>query len=88
MRDSADSSASNVPTHDSGYAEPAAGSMRSNARTSGAVNGGGPQHHDMPAQPMPGGHRASKSVGRSMGGVYGIVSYDFAAERPDELDAK
>lgn len=39
------------------------------------------QHQDMPM------HRASKSVNR-LGGVYGIVSYDFHAERPDELDAK
>lgn len=34
------------------------------------------------------GHRASKSMGRNAAGVYGIVSYDFHAERPDELDAK
>ena len=34
------------------------------------------------------GHRASKSVSRGAGGVYGIVSYEFHAERPDELDAK
>ena len=33
------------------------------------------------------GHRSSKSIGKQ-GGVYGIVSYDFVAERPDELDAK
>ena len=33
------------------------------------------------------GHRASKSVGRGAGGVYGIVAYEFKAERPDELDA-
>jgi bud emergence protein 1 len=38
----------------------------------------------MPSMP---GHRASKSIGKQ-GGVYGIVSYDFVAERPDELDAK
>jgi bud emergence protein 1 len=38
----------------------------------------------MPSMP---GHRASKSIGKT-GGVYGIVSYDFVAERPDELDAK
>lgn len=86
VRDSGDSTASGVPTHDSGYAEARTGSMRSNGRTSGAVNGGHDVGAPMPAQ-MP-GHRASKSVGRSMGGVYGIVSYDFQAERPDELDAK
>lgn len=35
-------------------------------------------------------HRMSKSMGRIGGGapVYGIVAYDFKAERPDELDAK
>ena len=33
------------------------------------------------------GHRASKSVSKA-GGIYGIVSYDFHAERPDELEAK
>ncbi|GAM88235.1 hypothetical protein ANO11243_062660 [Dothideomycetidae sp. 11243] len=35
------------------------------------------------------GHRMSKSIGK-MGGamVYGIVAFDFHAERPDELDAK
>ena len=91
VRDSGDSSASGVPTHDSGYAEAGHNSMRSAGRTSGAVNGGSGGGHEMsgamPAQ-MPGHHRASKSVGRSMGGVYGIVSYDFQAERPDELDAK
>ena len=84
VRDSGDSTASGVPTHDSGYAEAGTASMRSAGRTSGAVNGGA--GHDAGAV-MP-GHRVSKSVGRSMGGVYGIVSYDFQAERPDELDAK
>ena len=95
VRDSGDSSSSGVPTHDSGYAEARTGSMRSMGRTSAAVNGGG---HDMSgvtsapisaptSAPVP-GHRPSKSIGRSMGGVYGIVSYDFQAERPDELDAK
>lgn len=39
----------------------------------------------MPSMPS---HRASRSVGKGAGGVYGIVSYDFHAERPDELDAK
>ena len=38
-------------------------------------------------QNMP-GHRPSKSFGKSPAGIYGIVSYDFHAERPDELDAK
>lgn len=71
-------------THDSGYAEGAHTPSRSigASRTSGS-NGAQP---DMTMPPMP-GHRSSKSIGNS-GGVYGIVSYDFVAERPDELDAK
>jgi len=33
--------------------------------------------------------RSSKTMGKGSGAmVYGIVMYDFAAERPDELDAK
>jgi bud emergence protein 1 len=37
----------------------------------------------------PNGQRASKTMGKGTGAmVYGIVMYDFAAERPDELDAK
>lgn len=42
------------------------------------------------SQPNPGaaiGHRASKSVGKTGAMVYGIVMYDFAAERADELEA-
>lgn len=35
------------------------------------------------------GARMSKSLGRNGGAmVYGVVMYDFKAERPDELDAK
>ena len=35
------------------------------------------------------GQRTSKTMGKGSGAmVYGIVMYDFAAERPDELDAK
>jgi bud emergence protein 1 len=33
-------------------------------------------------------HRSSKSGGRSGAMVYGVVIYDFHAERPDELEAK
>jgi bud emergence protein 1 len=72
VRDSGGSSTSATQTHDSGYAERATPPGQGQARTSTT---------------MP-GHRASKSLGRSAGGVYGIVSYDFNAERPDELDAK
>lgn len=84
VRDSAESTKSASATHDSGYAEGAHTPARSigAGRTSGP-NGAQP---DMTMPPMP-GHRASKSIGKS-GGVYGIVSYDFVAERPDELDAK
>lgn len=32
--------------------------------------------------------RSSKSLGKTGAMVYGIVMYDFEAERPDELDAK
>ncbi|KAF2864374.1 hypothetical protein K470DRAFT_261273 [Piedraia hortae CBS 480.64] len=32
--------------------------------------------------------RSSKSTGRAGGGLYGVVMYDFSAERPDELEAK
>ncbi|KAF2152069.1 scaffold protein Scd2 [Myriangium duriaei CBS 260.36] len=38
---------------------------------------------------IPLGHRMSKSIGKMSGAmVYGIVAFDFHAERPDELDAK
>lgn len=83
VRDSGDSSSSMRDTHDSGYAEggttPSArsvGTSRSSTMNNGA---------DVPPMPR---HRTNKSVGKSMGGIYGIVSYDFHAERPDELDAK
>ncbi|KAK3075725.1 bud emergence protein 1 [Teratosphaeriaceae sp. CCFEE 6253] len=83
VRDSVDSSSSVSATHDSGYAEGATPTARSiGASRTSTMNGG---HPEMP--PMP-GHRASKSLGRGMGGIYGIVSFDFHAERPDELDAK
>ncbi|KAK5138175.1 hypothetical protein LTR08_004870 [Meristemomyces frigidus] len=83
VRDSGDSSASLSQTHDSGYAEGATPSARSIglSRTS-TMNGG---VADKPSMP---GHRSSKSMGKGLGGVYGVVSYDFHAERPDELDAK
>jgi len=37
---------------------------------------------------QPGHQRNSKSIGKSGAMVYGIVMYDFAAERADELEAK
>ncbi|KAF2774405.1 hypothetical protein EJ03DRAFT_347011 [Teratosphaeria nubilosa] len=82
VRDSGDSSNSVSATHDSGYAEGATPSGRSGTSRSSTMN---TSAADMP--PMP-GHRSSKSVGRGAGGIYGVVSYDFHAERPDELDAK
>lgn len=91
-RESADSTSSARETHDSGYAEGAHTPARSvatgnNSRTS-ALNGGAPGGGGdiIPPMPMP-GHRVSKSMAKS-GGVYGVVSYDFHAERPDELEAK
>lgn len=77
VRDSGDSSKSMTSTtHDSGYAEGATPpNITSAPRMSGIV-------------PMMPGHRPTKSLGKSPAGIYGIVSYDFHAERPDELDAK
>lgn len=79
VRDSGDSTQS-VPstTHDSGYAEgttpPAHAQIAPRMSTSTGPN-------------MP-GHRPTRSFSKAPGGVYGVVSYDFHAERPDELDAK
>jgi bud emergence protein 1 len=76
VRDSGDSTASGSATHDSGYAE----------RSTPPTQSGRPSTSTAPDMPMS-GHRASKSVSKA-GGIYGIVSYDFHAERPDELEAK
>jgi len=71
--DSRNSIASVASTpHDSGYAEST-----------------GPKSAITGAPPF--GHRISKSIAGKMGGgamVYGVVAYDFHAERPDELEAK
>ncbi|KAJ8606307.1 hypothetical protein MRB53_041058 [Persea americana] len=76
VRDSGDSSKSiTSTTHDSGYAE---GSTPPNITSAPRMSTGVPM--------MP-GHRSMKSINKA-GGIYGIVSYDFHAERPDELDAK
>lgn len=83
VRDSAESTKSASATHDSGYAEGA----HTPARNNGPVRGSGPNGNMPISMPSMPGHRTSKSIGKS-GGVYGIVSYDFVAERPDELDAK
>ena len=70
---SATSGSSNViPSHDSGYAEKSTLTRQASAT--------GPRKQ---------GHSRIPSVGRGSGAmVYGIVQYDFSAERPDELEAK
>lgn len=78
VRDSG-SSTQSAPSagHDSGYAE--------NPLTAGAAQAGAAQGMDMGPQPM----RFSKSLAKGTGAmVYGVVVYDFKAERPDELEAK
>lgn len=58
--------------HDSGYSE----------RT-------GPGRQESTSAPRAQGHTRMSSVGKSSGAmVYGVVQYDFNAERPDELEAK
>ncbi|KAH7319866.1 hypothetical protein B0I35DRAFT_478171 [Stachybotrys elegans] len=66
--------ATKTPDHDSGYSESA---MQM-------------QMQMQPAGPnaMPPSQRSSRSGGKSGAMVYGIVMYDFAAERPDELECK
>lgn len=70
------SGASNtVPPHDSGYLE--------NAQQIGHTR----QDSNATAKNM--GHQRMSSIGKGSGAmVYGIVQYDFSAERPDELEAK
>ncbi|KAK4629396.1 hypothetical protein CLAFUR4_08587 [Fulvia fulva] len=81
VRDSGDSSKSiTSTTHDSGYAEGSTPpNVTSAPRTSGAAS--------VPMRPGP-THRPTASISRAPGGIYGIVAFDFHAERPDELDAK
>ena len=71
--DSTTSGASNViATHDSGYSEQAA-----------------PLRQDPSTSTRKPGHGRMSSMGKGSGAmVYGIVQYDFNAERPDELEAK
>ena len=70
---SAASGASNViPPHDSGYSE-----QTTHSRSDSTANSRKP------------GHSRISSMGKGSGAmVYGIVQYDFNAERPDELEAK
>jgi bud emergence protein 1 len=75
-RDSTDSTGSGksnrIPDNDSGYSD----------RSGSSAN---PTGSEATAKPM----RLSKSMGKGLGAmVYGIVQFDFAAERADELDAK
>lgn len=85
-RDSAQSDGGRPPTatknpdHDSGYSESSSmqpAGMSGMASMSGLASMAG----------LPAGQRISKS-GKSGQMVYGIVMYDFAAERADELEAK
>ena len=78
VRDSG-GSATSIPAggiqgHDSGYAETSKNGSR------GSVSG---------SDGDPKSARLSKTMGKGSGAmVYGIVQYDFKAERPDELEAK
>lgn len=64
--------ASKNPDHDSGYSDSAA---QQPVQSAGAA-------------PTRESQRSSKSAGKQSAMVYGIVMYDFAAERADELEAK
>lgn len=83
VRDSAGSSRSvTSTTHDSGYGEGATPPTQPNQTTAaGRMSENG-------ARPGAPHHRPSKSFGKIAGGLYGVVIYDFNAERQDELDAK
>ena len=63
-------------------------SAASTPHDSGYADSTGPKSAITGAPPL--GHRISKSFGKMGGGamVYGVVAYDFHAERPDELEAK
>ncbi|KAK3080403.1 hypothetical protein LTS18_001738 [Coniosporium uncinatum] len=85
VRDSGGSTTSGPPLsapmsngHDSGYAE--------NSTSPGVIsNNGSNGGIDGAVQPM----RMSQALRKGTGAmVYGVVVYDFKAERPDELDAK
>ncbi len=70
---SATSGASNViQSHDSGYSEKSTHNFQDSTSNTRKL-----------------GHSRMSSMGRGSGAmVYGIVQYDFSAERPDELEAK
>lgn len=74
-RESADGGKPTTPKeHDSGYSESGAAAMAAAA--------------GMTSPPISQSQRSSKSGGKSGAMVYGIVLYDFQAERADELEAK
>ncbi|KAF7198593.1 Protein scd2/ral3 [Pseudocercospora fuligena] len=82
VRDSGDSSRSiTSTTHDSGYAEGSTPPSHITPAPTSAPRMSG----SVPTMP---GHARGKSFGKNTAGIYGVVSYDFHAERPDELDAK
>lgn len=61
--------------HDSGYSEKGAARLRAS--------------HEVDANtPRATMHKRDPSAARAHAVVYGLVMYDFASERPDELDAK
>lgn len=71
------------PDHDSGYAEASA------QQGNGTVPAGPGAAPAAALPPTPSAsQRSSKSGGKSGAMVYGIVMYDFQAERADELEAK
>lgn len=72
-------STSSSKNHDSGYAE---------RRLSSEPGTPLPAHHHIPTEQMSQQRRNSAMGKAQRAPVYGIVAYDFKAERPDELDAK
>ncbi len=74
-KDSVKSAGDKQENHDSGFSEKGA--------VSGLHGQSGPA-----AMNKPGGHMRMSSAGKGSAMVYGIVQYDFNAERPDELEAK
>ncbi|KAI9779216.1 MAG: bud emergence protein 1 [Geoglossum umbratile] len=66
-----------------------AGSTTSSASTKVIDNDSGYSDRSGGANPNSSTVRYSKGIGKNSGAmVYGVVMYDFAAERPDELEAK
>lgn len=74
------SAGSKIPDHDSGYADSNAPPM--SPPPAAVTSPVSPAAGNVPS------HRISKSIGKTGSMVYGIVMYDFQAERPDELEAK